>query len=154
MLEYEVHSVCFDPWAEKIRKYWKFLGGGDSYVLLGKTNGYVILIPANDQYTGKTAHGILVDRPRRIPEFRNLLWHEMGHIRGGESKNLVENEFLADKWALETSLEKGYTRIAEEIILRCSGTISDNDDCVYVEAARMILKHFVDFSQIIVNRYR
>ena len=154
MLEYEVHSVCFDLWAEKIRSYWKFLGGGDCYVLLGEPNGYVILIPVKDPDTGKTVHGILVNRPRKIPEFRNILWHEMGHIRGGESDDPVENEFLADKWALDTALDKGYVRVAEEIILRCSNTMSGKNDSTYVEAARMILKQFMDFAQIIIDIHK
>ena len=154
MDEYEVKSVCFEPWALKIRSYWKYLGGGDCYVLLGDGHGYVILIEKQNLLTGESAHGILVSEPKIISKFRNILWHEMGHLRSEQSDDLVVNEFNADKWAIETALEKGFTRVAEEVILRCVSHMSEDFiDKVYKLAAKKILSHFHEFAQSIVDDF-
>ena len=154
MENYEVYSVCFEPWAEKIRSYWKYLGGDECYVLLGFANGHVLLIPKLDPDTGKIVHGILLSEPTTIPCFRNLLWHEMGHLRGLTSDDPTAGEFHADEWAIESALKKGFVRIAEEVVVRCSSYISDESiSSVYKDAAKMILIRFNDFAQSIVDKY-
>ena len=154
MIQYEVESVCFDPWAEKVRRYWRYLGGGDLYVLLGKPEGYVLLISQPHPVTGETIHGMLVSEPLILPEYRNLLWHEMGHLRGEQSDSPVDSEFLADKWAMDLALKKGFTLIAEEIILRCADFTGDESvNVVYRDAADKIITHFIDFAKSVLKKH-
>ena len=143
MNNFKIKSVCFDPWAEKIRRYWKFLGGDECYILLGDTNSKIYLIPKKDQITKKKVYGLLFSKPVKIPEIRNILWHEMGHIKGKRSGNKVLKEFYADKWAIETASKKGFTNVVEEIILRCSDfCIDKNSNPTYSKAAVKIIRYF------------
>ena len=153
--DYELHSVCFDPWAEKIRRYWKFLGGGHCHVFLGKSKGYVLFIKRPHPETGEWINIILVEEPLKLPRYRSLIWHEIGHVFGESSDDPVEHEFNADRWAIDRALKRGFFKVAEEIILRCSGYCSNKSvNSTYRESSKKILCHFSDLCRTIVAKYK
>lgn len=153
MIKFKIESICHEPWTDKIRSYWRYLGGGYIHVLLGHAKGYVLLVRMVDESTGEQILGILVEEPKKISDFRNVLWHEMGHVVVGTDSDPVMNEFLADKWAIETAISKGFNKISEEIILRCASNIVDGSDEVYVKSAKMIISHFRDEAKRILFKY-
>lgn len=149
---YEIISVCTDPWAERISKYWKYLTGNRCCVLLGKTGDSILLLRREHPETGIPIQGIVFENPIEYPYFRNFIWHEAGHFLGPRSDDPVEHEFLADKWAMDKALSKGFTKIAEEIILRCL-FLSDNDNLpVYQQSSKKILIHFMDFAEYLIEK--
>jgi hypothetical protein len=153
--DYKIDSVCSDPWAVKVRRYWKYLGGGDCCVLLGKSNGHVLLITTKNELTGDPVYGVLVEEPLVLPKHRSLVWHEMGHVRGVPSSDPVEHEFNADKWAIETAMKKGFSRVVEEIILRCSSYLSnDKVNEIYKASGRMVLLKFIDVCTQIIKDHK
>lgn len=150
---YEVDSVCNDPWAERISKYWKYLTGNRCYVLLGKTGDRIILLKKEDPETGKPVQAILFEAPIKYPKFRNFIWHEAGHFMGEKSEDPIEHEFLADKWAMDLALSKGFTRVAEEILLRCLSHCDKDVNPIYQASSKKILIHFMDFAKSMMEKY-
>jgi len=151
--EYTVDSVCTDPWAERISKYWKYLTGNRCIILLGKTGDSIILLKKEDPNTGRPIQGIVFEKPIEYPHFRNFIWHEAGHFVGEQSEDPIENEFLADKWAIDKALSKGFTKVAEEILLRCSAHCDMDIDPVYQQSSKKVLFHFADFAKSIIESY-
>ena len=150
--EYTVDSVCTDPWAERISRYWKYLTGNRCYVFLGKTGDAILLLRKDDPITGTPLQAMVFETPINYPYFRNFIWHEAGHLFGERSADPSEHEFLADKWAVENALARGFTRIAEEILLRCLSHCDDSMDPVYQKSSKMVLLHFSDFAKAMVDK--
>ncbi len=159
MIKYTVKKVCFDPWAKKVMNYWEFIGKEQCFVLLGESKvddseAQVVLITRTDIKSKKKVYGLLFNKPLKLPSERNLLWHEMGHVKGKKSKNKVLSEFYADKWAIETAWEKGFITVVEEILLRCVEFCSDEfADLSYKEAADKIIRHFQQYCREIVKKH-
>jgi len=159
MIKYKVEKVCFEPWAEKVMSCWEFIGKEQCFVLLGESKvdekeAQVVLITRNDIRSKKKVYGLLFSKPLKLPSERNLLWHEMGHVKGKKSKNKVLSEFYADKWAIETAWERGFVTVVEEILLRCvEFCIDKSADPSYKEAADKIIKHFQQYCKQIVQKY-
>lgn len=151
---YEVKSICTDPWAERISKYWKYLTGKRCVILLGKTNDAIILLRREDPVTGEPIQGIVFENPIVYPYFRNFIWHEAGHLLGEKSEDPIENEFLADKWAIDLALLRGFTKVAEEILLRCVSNCGKEIGHVYRESSKKILVHYMDFAQSLIEKHK
>lgn len=145
----EVRKVCNCDWSKRIQRYWSRLGCGKCYVLIGKTKGYVLLIPVIRD--NETIYGLMFCKKRRFCEIRNILWHEAGHVKGQKSSDPVMKEFYADKWAIEEALKKGYTLIVSEILLRCMVVSDTKSSKSHREAANMILEHFKDIGRKILE---
>ena len=142
--EYSVTEVCQNEWSNKISKYWKYIGKvKPCYVLLGQSDSYILLL--NKEFNGEMHQALLFNEPFDLKKNRNYIWHEMGHLKCGKVKDIIENEFLADKWAIEESYSRGFINITKEILIRCkyyivNGCKSEH----YVDASKKILDYYSD----------
>lgn len=151
-MEYHVTEVCFEPWALKVSNYWSFVGKcKPCYVLLGECKDVeILMIEKSNEY------GLLFNEPAKFPSVRNLIWHEVGHSKNKKASNSVQDEFLADKWAIEEALSRGYNKIVEEILFRCFHFYCTDDSYTYTESAKQIICTFNDivYKRNILERYK
>jgi len=145
----DVRKVCNCKWSKKIRSYWRRFGLDDCYVLLGKTNGFVLLIKI--EYEGKDVYGLMFSKKLKFKDVRNILWHEAGHILGEQSEDPVMKEFNADKWAIDNALKRGYKNIVREIIFRSLSLPRGEEKEVYKKASDMIVTHFKEICEKIIK---
>jgi len=156
MIEYSVSEVCFKPWAEKVRRYWSFVGKcPPCFVLLGKCE-YAQILLLERRVEQERAYGLLFNKPVRVIKIRNLIWHEVGHIKSSRIDDPIDTEFFADKWAVEESERRGYKKVTEEIVFRCLDFLSLEEGDTYLESSKKLLSHFYKLinERKIIEKYK
>lgn len=132
-----------------ISKYIKHLFGLDVDIIVRHHfwGCYAARVDMNDKFVIEIAEDALQD-------WKTYIWHEMGHIKMGcyNSKRCVEEEVIAESWALFEMCKRGYTKLYKKAIHRIRSwdtdfTYSDMNQRPYKKAAKIILTLFGELDQ-------
>lgn len=124
-----------EAWTKKrLEKYCKFLTGKNIKVLLNKMRMYCARVHVGCD--------IIEFNPNKIIKF--IIWHECGHMVCNHETISVKNEVDATMWSVLKALQRGYYRVAMNIVDNMNHCGWRKND-MYEVARKEILKQVEDY---------